>query len=87
MSDSGPNEKHGSATIWFLAILVVGVVGAAMQDKPIVIAATDNPPSISTPVTGLDANRTSMQRTRSGSLPPPAPAGTQIFYGGWSVPQ
>jgi hypothetical protein len=78
-------EKPRSALIWCLGVAAV-VVGAAMQDRPITIAASDNSPSISTPVTGIDVRRAQEQRTKSASLPPGEQPGTQIFYGGWSVP-
>ncbi len=89
MSGSNPKEKNGRAMIWFLGTVAVLMVGATMQDRPITIAASDNPASISTPVTGIVASPRSMQeqRTRSVSLPPPAQSGTQIFYGGWGVPK
>jgi hypothetical protein len=86
MSGSDP-EKHTNAPIWFAGAVALVAVGAAMQDRPITIAASDNPPSISTPVTGIDARRAQEQRTKSVSPPPGAQPGTQIFYGGWSVHQ
>jgi hypothetical protein len=89
MSGSEPKEKRRGAMIWFFGIVAVIVFGVTMQDKPITIAASDNPPSISTPVTGSDASGTLMHEraNNSGSRPPPIQPGAQIFYGGWSVPQ
>ncbi len=100
MSGSDPKENKSGAAIWFLGIVAaIIVVGAMMQDKPIIIAAADNPPSISMPVTGFDSSRTSLDQRgmreqgpheparKSGSLAPFGQPGTQIYYGGWNVPQ
>jgi hypothetical protein len=81
MSGSEPIEKNGRATIWFLAIVAVIVFGTMLQDKPITIAASDNPPSISTPVRGFDAKQTSMYEQ------PLSQPGSQLFFGGWNEPQ
>jgi hypothetical protein len=90
MSGSNSNEKRAGATIWLLGIFIVVIVfGALIQDKPINIAVSDNPPSISTPVAGTGAMRTSMREEgdKSRSSVPLTQPGTQIFYGGWTVPQ
>jgi hypothetical protein len=98
MSGSEQKEEKNGATIWLFGIVVVIIViGATM--RPIVIAAADNPPSISTPVAGFDPSRRSMreqgireqgireQGRKSGFLPPLGQPGTQIYYGGWNPPQ
>jgi hypothetical protein len=100
MSDSNPEQKKSGATIWLLGIVVVIIViGATMQDRPIIIAAADNPPSISTPITGFEPSRMSQrelgmreramheQGRKSGSPPPFGQPGTQIYYGGWNPSQ
>jgi hypothetical protein len=88
MSGSDPKEKQWRTPIWFLGVAVGAILVAVMQDKPITIAASDNPPTISTPVTANDIGRTPIQqRTRSESVAPSGPPGTQIFYGGWIVPR
>jgi hypothetical protein len=98
MSGSDPTEKKSGAMIWLLGIVVVIVIGATMREKPITIAAGDDPPSISTPATGFDPSRTSMREqgareqvmrsagSRSGTVPLGQPA-PQLSYNGWSVPQ
>ena len=43
MSGSDPKEKQKRAPIWLLGIGVGAIVGAAIQGKPITIAASDNP--------------------------------------------
>lgn len=61
MSGSDLKEKQRRAPIWFLGIGVGAILGAVMQDKPITIAASDNPATISTPVTANDVSRTSIE--------------------------
>jgi hypothetical protein len=99
MSGSDPKENRSGAAIWLLGLVVVIVIGATMRDNPITIAAADDPPSISAPVTGFDPGRRSAheqamheqgmhERVRkSDSLPPFGQPGTQIYYGGWNGPQ
>jgi hypothetical protein len=89
MSGADPSQKHARPMIWFLGILVLVVVGTMLRDKPINIAASDNPPSISTPVNSFnEANRMSMEERRVDIAPqiPDAQAGPQIFYRGGAVP-
>jgi hypothetical protein len=91
MSGPDPTEKKNGAMLWMLGIAAVIVIGATMQDRPITIAAGDDPQSISTPVTGLDAKRTPKYEQRTPEMrsrpvplsePPP-----RLSYNGWSVPQ
>jgi hypothetical protein len=62
MPDSIPEPKKGGATIWLLgSVFVIIVVGATVQERTIIIAAADSPPSISTPATGSEPSRTSQR--------------------------
>jgi hypothetical protein len=90
MSGSHPKGKNATAKIW-CAVIALIVVGATMQNRPITIAASDTPPSISTPVNSFnEANRMPMEERRAaiGSQVPDAQAGphNQIFYRGGAVP-
>jgi hypothetical protein len=72
MSGADPSQKHPRPMIWFLGILVLVVVGTMLRDKPINIAASDNPPSISTPIDRFnEANATIHERrTKIGEKTP-----------------
>jgi hypothetical protein len=78
--------------ILFAVCIALIVARAMMQNRPATIAASDDPPSISTPVNSFNeanrANRTSMEERRAaiGSQSPDAQAGPQIFYRGGAVP-
>jgi hypothetical protein len=88
MSRSDPCGKYGAATIWALVIIAL-VIGSTLQNRPITIAASDNPPSISTPVNSFNrANLISMEERRAaiGSQMTNAHAAPQIFYRGGSIP-
>jgi hypothetical protein len=83
MSGLDPNAR-----IWFSVIIALIVVGATMQSRPINIAASDNPPSISTPVDSFnEGNRMSVEERRAdlGSRTPDVYAAPQIFYRGGNV--
>jgi hypothetical protein len=89
MSGSEPKGKYGVATIGFLVVIAFVIVGATIQNRPITIAASDNPPSISTPVSSfIEADRKSMEERRAtiGSSTPNAHEAPQIFYRGGAVP-
>jgi hypothetical protein len=88
MSGSDAKGKYGAARIWLSVIIALIVAGATMQDRPITIAASDNPPSISTPVKSFDGpNRMSMEERRAtvGSQTSDVYAAPQIFYRGGAV--
>jgi hypothetical protein len=89
MPDADPNQKHPRPMIWVLGVIAVVVVGTLMRDKPINIAASDNPPSISTPIDRFnEANATIHERrTKIGEEAPLARPSTQLFYGGWTLPR
>jgi hypothetical protein len=97
MSASDPNEKHGSATV----VTVLGIIGLIvcgtmmMREKPITIAANDDPPRLSTPVEAPEAakrasnnsaERASTTEQRSETEALQAQPESQIFYRGWTVP-
>jgi hypothetical protein len=89
MSGSDQNGKHQSATIWFLCIIAFILVAATMWDQPITVAASDNPPSISTPVKGFnEANGMSMGERRAAidAQTPDVHPDSQIFYRGGNLP-
>jgi hypothetical protein len=78
MSGLDPNAR-----IWFSVIIALIVVGATMQNRPINIAASDNPPSISTPVDSFnEANRMLVEERRAafGTRTPDVYEAPQIFY-------
>jgi hypothetical protein len=87
MSGSHQKQKRPGARIWFLGSIAVVVFGIMMQAKPINIAARDNPPSISTLVGGFDEGNSRSMHERGTAETPPARPSTQLFYGGWTVPQ
>jgi hypothetical protein len=95
MSASDPIEKHGNATV----VTVLGIIGLIvcgtmmMRDRPITIAANDDPPRLSTPVDAFNAaNRISNHEAKRASTAEQqteteAPqAQPEIFYRGWTVP-
>jgi hypothetical protein len=89
MPGSESKGKYATAKIWFAVCIALIVAGPTMKNRPITIAASDNPPSISTPVNSFnEANRMSMEERRVDIAPqiPDAQAGPQIFYRGGAVP-
>jgi hypothetical protein len=55
VSGSEPKETYATAKIWFAVCIALIVAGAMMQNRPATIAASDDPPSISTPVNSFRA--------------------------------
>jgi hypothetical protein len=87
MPGSEPNQEHPSGRIWYLGIIAALVFGIMMQAKPINIAASDVSPSISDGFDEANSISTHQRRSKGGVDTLPAQPNTQLFYGGWTVPQ